>query len=703
MRKRTLCAILAAAMLPGSAVWARTGEERISVSYQDIKLYINQERATLTDPNGAVVEPFIYEGTTYLPLRSVAESLEKNVAWDGEKNLVSLTDGAEKKEQQKLEYTPKIAEETISVTYRNIAVSLNGTALTLQTADQKSAEPFIYEGTTYLPLRAVAEATETEVTWDGETKSIYLTAKEAGKTVSESSDYDLSRQSDWSQEQAEQYGYTLDFSSMEGYVKLAEYHGTEANVLVPSKIGGKTVYVEGAAETADALLFAKNETIEYVSFEDGVKAGTLTNFLRACPKLKGVYNLPRATQSAATFYSCKELVYVDGDFNGSNSVSSMFGNCVKLKKVPDVSFDSNSIANTYAYCKEISGDLYCESPSITSVNNAFIGTEKPIRYHVPYPSITYDSLIASELPENVTIVPEESWYAFLPEQINVASYTTLELYHKNIMPQPEGYDFAWSCAVGAAAAGKYSIAGTEENAGSYPLTLTVSKNGQEVFTVSSQVNIISTKNLSKGMSIVTIGDGYALRKEWKQRVGRYNERARLVGTRSGTHEGRYSAKTDYYLSQFNYTSDTTGISNENPFYNPSTGRFDWNYYKQYSGLSAGNVQLMFEKSPHLPIYQAVEHYRTMTDAVHEADANAKVFICLPFQIHTWTLSNRLRNLAFVQALSAEFEGEENVYLVPLYLTYNDDLYDTRSKSNPNEDGFNQIGDCLYGAYMAALQ
>lgn len=702
MRKKALCAALAAAMLPTFGVWAQTGEKEIRVSYNDIKLYINEERVTLTDPNGAIVEPFIYEGTTYLPLRSVAESLDKNVDWDGEKNLVSLTDGAEKKEISKKEYTPEIAEKTITVTYRNIAVSLNGETLTLKTADQKPAEPFIYEGTTYLPLRAVAEATSAEVDWDGETKSIYLTAG-AEEPVKEVSDYDLSAGSDWTAERAESYGYVLDLDAQPGFVKLAEYHGTEKNVLIPSKIDGKTVYVEGGKDAEESKLFWGNETIESVSFEEGVKAGWLTNILRNCPKLKAVYNLPHSTQGAAAFYSCKELSYVDGDFSGFISVSSMFGNCLKMKMVPSVGMDVTSIASVYVNCKELSGDIYCEAPSVTSVKNAFQGTEKPILFHVPYPSVTYDSLMAEEIPENVTIVPEESWYAYLPKEINVASYTTLELYNKNIMPKAEEYEFQWDCEAGTASQTKYTIEGTEEKAGAYPLTLTVSKDGTVVFTVSSTVNIVSTKNLNKGLSVVTIGDGYALRKEWKTRIGRYNERARLVGTRSGSHEGRYGAKTNYYLSQFDYKSDTTGISNENPFFNPATERFDWNFYKQYSGLSVGNAQLMFEKAPNLSVYNAVQDYRTMTDAVHEADANAKVFICLPFNVPTWSESNRLRNLAFVQALSAEFEDEENVYLIPLYLTYNDDLYDPRSKANPNEDGFNQIGDCIYGTYMEAIQ
>lgn len=38
-------------------------------------------------------------------------------------------------------------------------------------------EPFIYQGTTYLPVRAVGEAIGKKVTWDGETKTVYLGEK----------------------------------------------------------------------------------------------------------------------------------------------------------------------------------------------------------------------------------------------------------------------------------------------------------------------------------------------------------------------------------------------------------------------------------------------------------------------------------------------------------------------------------------------
>lgn len=50
--------------------------------------------------------------------------------------------------------------------YRNIKIFKNGTQAYM------TSEPFIVDGTTYLPLRAVAELLDKDVTWDGTTYSI---------------------------------------------------------------------------------------------------------------------------------------------------------------------------------------------------------------------------------------------------------------------------------------------------------------------------------------------------------------------------------------------------------------------------------------------------------------------------------------------------------------------------------------------------
>lgn len=64
----------------------------------------------------------------------------------------------------------KVANMNIPVSYNNIKVVVNGKQLST------SKEPFTYEGTTYLPIRAVAEAVGMDVNWDGQTKTVTLSS-----------------------------------------------------------------------------------------------------------------------------------------------------------------------------------------------------------------------------------------------------------------------------------------------------------------------------------------------------------------------------------------------------------------------------------------------------------------------------------------------------------------------------------------------
>ncbi|MBE6572709.1 MAG: hypothetical protein E7656_10715 [Ruminococcaceae bacterium] len=67
--------------------------------------------------------------------------------------------------------------ETIDVTYDNIQIVLDGKTIDPKDALGNKVEPFIYNGTTYLPVRAVGEAFGKEVSWDGATKTVYIGAK----------------------------------------------------------------------------------------------------------------------------------------------------------------------------------------------------------------------------------------------------------------------------------------------------------------------------------------------------------------------------------------------------------------------------------------------------------------------------------------------------------------------------------------------
>lgn len=73
------------------SVFALSGTMSLSATYKNIKIKVNGTTVVPKDANGKVVEPFVSDGTTYLPVRAIATALGQNVTWDGSTNTVSIT------------------------------------------------------------------------------------------------------------------------------------------------------------------------------------------------------------------------------------------------------------------------------------------------------------------------------------------------------------------------------------------------------------------------------------------------------------------------------------------------------------------------------------------------------------------------------------------------------------------------------------
>ena len=104
-------------------------------------------------------EPLLIEGRTLVPIRAIAERMGYTVSWEPENQIVRLTDkhgGTEIAFAVGLPLAVKNASEDIEL----------------------DVPPVIYEGRTYLPLRAVAEAMDAKVNWNsGERTAEIVTAE----------------------------------------------------------------------------------------------------------------------------------------------------------------------------------------------------------------------------------------------------------------------------------------------------------------------------------------------------------------------------------------------------------------------------------------------------------------------------------------------------------------------------------------------
>lgn len=68
-----------------------------------------------------------------------------------------------------------------TVYYNNIKIFIDGGEITPKDANGNPTEAFIMDGTTYLPVRAIAGAFGQEVEWDGSTQSVYIGKKDQTK------------------------------------------------------------------------------------------------------------------------------------------------------------------------------------------------------------------------------------------------------------------------------------------------------------------------------------------------------------------------------------------------------------------------------------------------------------------------------------------------------------------------------------------
>ena len=101
--------LICAVSIPALAIRNTTSLNDVLVG--GIRIVIDGQELHPTDVNGNPVDPMIYNGTTYLPVRAVASALGKAVAWDGPSYTVYLGNM-----EGKLEYPTVMLKDMTSIT-----------------------------------------------------------------------------------------------------------------------------------------------------------------------------------------------------------------------------------------------------------------------------------------------------------------------------------------------------------------------------------------------------------------------------------------------------------------------------------------------------------------------------------------------------------------------------------------------------------
>lgn len=126
-------------------------ESSASPAVSNIQLYVNGEKIEPDAP------PQIVNGTTFIPIRWVADALDATIGWDASSKSLRVNKG----------------KTTLRLTVDSTKAMQGDETVTL------SAKPFISHNRTYVPVRWISEALALDVAWDAETKSVMINEQQS--------------------------------------------------------------------------------------------------------------------------------------------------------------------------------------------------------------------------------------------------------------------------------------------------------------------------------------------------------------------------------------------------------------------------------------------------------------------------------------------------------------------------------------------
>lgn len=140
----------------------------------DIVIMIDGTERDFFSATGKELQPIVYGGTTYLPVRAIGELMGKNVDWNQDamtltlagKRTTSTVNGKEDTDAKRAKVAIELRDDMI--------IKVDGETRKFTDANGRRVYPLLHEGATYLPLRAIGELMGKNVGWDSKTVTVSL-------------------------------------------------------------------------------------------------------------------------------------------------------------------------------------------------------------------------------------------------------------------------------------------------------------------------------------------------------------------------------------------------------------------------------------------------------------------------------------------------------------------------------------------------
>lgn len=169
---------------PDSAVF----QKKIMVYIKpDVSVKVNDVAQSFRDAQGRTVYPLLYNGSTYLPVRASSALMKEPIEWDSGSKTVfigkTLSDPGKASGRVSTEAAVAVSNSAITAVKSSlesaylrpdILVMYDFEIQAFKDVNGDTVYPIIYNGSTYLPVRAISKLMGAPIEWDGTLKTVSI-------------------------------------------------------------------------------------------------------------------------------------------------------------------------------------------------------------------------------------------------------------------------------------------------------------------------------------------------------------------------------------------------------------------------------------------------------------------------------------------------------------------------------------------------